>query len=86
MNDLIECRPLEPLSMNELETLRRTATRYSELMRERDYLVGLMFLAVRTGDTELKATTRQRLAEAEVECNKCYAALRGGREPLSMAA
>ncbi len=67
-----------PLTMTELSTLQRTAARYSELVQERDYLVGLMFLAVRTRDTDLKATARKRLAEVEVECDKCYSALRGG--------
>ena len=87
MNDLNECRPLTPLTMTELEMLRRAATRYSELVRERDYLVGLMFLAVRTGDTNLKAATKKRLADAEIECNRCYAALRGGgQETLGEAA
>lgn len=87
MNDLIASKPLDPLTMTEHEMLRRAATRYSELVRERDYLVGLMFLAVRTGDTNLKATTKKRLADAEIECNKCYAALRGGgQETLREAA
>jgi hypothetical protein len=86
MNELIECKPLGPLTMTEHEMRRRTARRYAELVRERDYLVGLMFLAVRTGDTNLKATTEKRLAEAETECDTCYAALRGGQETLSEAA
>jgi len=72
--------------MTELERLRRTAARYSELVRERDYLVGLMFLAVKKGDTDLKETMKKRLADAEIECDKCYSALRGGQETLSEAA
>ncbi|HEV2576728.1 MAG TPA: hypothetical protein VGU25_05915 [Acidobacteriaceae bacterium] len=87
MNGLIECGTFAPLTMTDHEMLRRAAMRYSELVRERDYLLGLMFLAVRTGDTNLKATTKKRLADAEIECNKCYAALRGGgQETLSEAA
>lgn len=87
MNDQIGGRPLEPLTMTELKTLERTATRYSELMREREYLVGLMCLAVREGDRNLKATTKRRLEDKEIECNECYAALRGaGQEMLREAA
>lgn len=87
MNDLIAYRTLDPLTMTELSTLERTAARHWQLVRERDHLVGLMFLAVRTGNTELKATTRKRLADVEAECNKCYATLRGGgRQAMSEAA
>ena len=87
MTDLIAGKPMDPLMVTELELLQRRATRYSELVKQRDYLVGLMCLAVRTGDTTLKATTKQRLADTEAECNECYAALLGGtRETLQEAA
>lgn len=86
MNDLIASRTLGPLTITELSTLERTAARYSQLVRERDDLVGLMFLAVRTRDTDLKATARKRLADVEIECDKCYSALRGGQTMMSEAA
>jgi hypothetical protein len=61
--------------MLELGMMQRMATRYSEMMRERAYLVGLMNLADRTGDTNLLATTRKRLAKAELECSDCASTL-----------
>ena len=75
MNDEIAYRPLECLTMLELEMLQRTARRYSEIVREHEYLVGLMNLAVRTGDTNLLARTKKRLAQTEAECKDCSSAL-----------
>jgi hypothetical protein len=76
MNDEVAYRPLECLTMLELGKLQRMATRYSEMVREHAYLVGLMNLALRTGDSNLLATTKKRLAETERECNECSSALR----------
>jgi len=64
-------RPLECLTMLELELLQRTATRYSEIVREHAYLVGLMNLAMRTGDANLLARTKNRIAQTEVEYKEC---------------
>jgi hypothetical protein len=87
MNDEMVYRPLECLTSSELGMLQRMATRYSEIARERAYLVGLMNLAVRTEDAKLLATARERLAEAEFECSQCSSAMRVlGRELLSAAA
>jgi len=87
MNYESSCRPLEYLTSTELGTLQRMATRYSEIMREHAYLVGLVNLALRTGDTKLLATARERLAETELECSQCSSAMRMlGRELLSAAA
>lgn len=87
MNDEIAYKPLECLTRTELGTLQRMATRYSEIVREHEYLVGLMNLALRTGDANLLATTRERLAETALECSQCSSAMRIlGRELLSAAA
>ncbi len=87
MNDEMVCRPLECLTMTELGMLQRMATRYSEIMREHAYLLGLMDLARRTGDRKLLATTKDRIAETELECIQCSTAMRAlGREMLSGAA
>lgn len=87
MKDEIAYRPLECLTMTELGTLQRMAARYSEIVREHAYLVGLMNLAARTGDTKLLATAKERLAEAELECSQCSSAMRVlGRELLCAAA
>jgi len=75
MNDEIAYRPLECLTMLELEMVQRTATRYSEIVREHAYLVGLVNLAVRTGDTNLLARTKKRLAQTEAEYKECSSAL-----------
>jgi hypothetical protein len=75
MNDWIAYRPLECLTMLELGMLQRTATRYSEIVREHAYLVGLMNLAVRTGDANLLARAKKRLAETELEFKECTSAL-----------
>ncbi len=85
MNDAIAYRPLECLTMLELGKLQRLATRYSEMVREHAYLVGLMNLALRTGDTNLLATTKKRLAQTELECNECSSALRLMRQELLSA-
>lgn len=85
MNDAIAYRPLECLTMLELGMLQRMATRYSEIVREHAYLVGLMNLALRTGDTNLLATAKKRLAETERECNECSSALRDARRELLSA-
>lgn len=85
VNDEIAYRPLECLTMLELGKLQRMATRYSETVREHAYLVGLMNLAVRTGDTNLLATTKRRLAETELECNECSSALEVMRQELLRA-
>ena len=82
MYEEIAYRPLESLTMLELGMLQRLATRYSEMVREHAYLVGLVNLAMRTGDTDLLATAKRRLAEAEIECNECYSALRALRQEL----
>ena len=62
--------------MLEIGKLQRMATRYSEMVREHAYLVGLMSLAAREGDSNLRARTKKRLAETELECNECLQALR----------
>lgn len=51
------------------------ATRYSEMVREHAYLVGLMSLAAREGDSNLQARTKKRLAETELERDECLLAL-----------
>jgi hypothetical protein len=61
--------------MLELEMLQRTATRYSEIVREHAYLVGLANLAVRNGDTNLLARTKKRLAQTEAEAKECSSTL-----------
>jgi hypothetical protein len=61
--------------MLEIGKLQRMATRYSEMVREHAYLVGLMSLAAREGDSNLQARTKKRLAETELECNECLLAL-----------
>jgi hypothetical protein len=67
--------------------LQRTATRYSEIVREHAYLVGLMNLAVRTEDANLLARTKKRLAQTEVEYKECSSALGFlGQELLGAAA
>jgi hypothetical protein len=71
--------------MLELGKLQRMATRYSEMMREHAYLVGLMNLAVRTGDINLLARAKRRLAETELECNECSSALQVMRQELLSA-
>jgi hypothetical protein len=76
MKDEIAYRPLEALTMAELGVLKRVATRYSEIAREHAYLVGLMSLAVRTGDTNLLVTAKRRLAETERQFEECSSALR----------
>ena len=69
--------------MTELGMLQRMATRYSEIVREHAYLVGLVSLATRTGDMKLLATAKERLAETELECSQCSTAMRAlGRELL----
>lgn len=83
MNDAIAYRPLECLTMIELEMLQRMATRYSEVVREHAYLVGLMNLAVRTGDTNLLATAKRRLVQTEIEYKECTAALEAMKQELS---
>ena len=55
--------------------LQRMAAHYSEMVREHAYLVGLMNLAVQTGDIDLLGRTKRRLAETELECNECLLAL-----------
>ncbi|HEY1576324.1 MAG TPA: hypothetical protein VGF82_04545 [Terracidiphilus sp.] len=85
MDDEIAYRPLESLTMSELGKLQRMATRYSEMVREHAYLVGLMNLAMRTGETNLLATTKKRLAETELECNECSLALRLMRKEMLSA-
>jgi hypothetical protein len=87
MNNEFACRPLECLTMTELGMLQRLATRYSEIVREHGYLVGLMNLALRTGDVKLLATAKERLAESELESSQCCSAMRAlGREMLAGAA
>jgi hypothetical protein len=84
MKDEIAYGPLECLTMKELAMLQRMATRYSEIVREHAYLVGLMNLAMRTGDKKLLATTKGRLAETEFESSQCSTAMRVlGRELMS---
>ena len=85
VNDEIAYRPLECLTMSELEKLQRMATRYSEMVREHAYLVGLMNLAAREGDSNLRARTKKRLAETELECNECLSALDVMRHELLSA-
>lgn len=75
MYDEIAFRPLECLTMLELGMLQRTAARYAEIVREHAYLVGLMNLAVRTGDANLLARTKKRLAQTETEHKECSSAL-----------
>lgn len=75
MYDEIAYRPLECLTMLELEMLQRTATRYSEIVREHAYLVGLLNLAVRTGDANLLTRTKKRLAQTEAEHKECSSEL-----------
>jgi hypothetical protein len=58
------------------------ATRYSEIVREHAYLIGLMNLAVRTGDANLLTQTEKRLVETELECNECSSTLRSMRQEL----
>jgi hypothetical protein len=71
-------------TMMETASLKRIATRYSEIEREHAYLVGLMNLAVRTGDTNLLATAKRRLAEMELQRSECFSGLGGiGQEILS---
>ena len=55
--------------------LQRMATRYAEMVREHDYLAGLMNLAAREGDSNLLARAKKRLADTELECNECLLAL-----------
>lgn len=86
MNSEIACRPLECLTSTELGMLQRMATRYSEIVREHTYLVGLMNLAERTEDAKLLATTRERLAETALECSQCSSAMRILRRGLLSAA
>ena len=71
--------------MLELGKLQRMATRYSEMVREHAYLVGLMNLAARTGDTNLLATAKRRLAQTELECKECSSALEVMRQELLSA-
>lgn len=71
--------------MTELRMLERMAARYSEVERQRIYLVGLMNLAVRAGDAKLLATAKERLREAERECNECSSALRDLRREMLSA-
>jgi hypothetical protein len=85
LNDEIAYRPLERLTMLELGTLQRMATRYSEMVREHAYLVGLMNLALRTGDINLLTATKKRIAQTELECNECSAAMRAMRQELLSA-
>ena len=59
VDDEIAYRPLECLTMLELGKLQRMATRYSEMVRDHAYLVGLMNLALRTGDINLLATAKE---------------------------
>ena len=76
MNDGIAYKPLECLTMSDPGMLQRMAARYAEMVREHAYLVGLMDLAVRAGDSNLLTRTKKRLAETELECNECCRALR----------
>ena len=85
-NDEIAYRPLECLTMLELGKLQRMATRYAEMVREHAYLVGLMNLALQTGDINLLARTKRRLAETELECNECLLALQILQRELLSAA
>ena len=86
MNYKIADIPIESLTTAEIGMLRRMAARYYEIMREHTYLVGLMNLAVRAGDTNLLATTKKRLAETEKQRNECFSGLENSREEVNMAA
>lgn len=78
-------RPVECLTMLDIGMLQRMAARYAETVREHAYLVGLMNLAVRTGDADLLATAKKRLAETERECKECSMTLEDFRRELLCA-
>ena len=78
-------RPAERLTMTELGMLQRMATQYSGMVRRHAYLVGLMSLAARMGDAHLLESTKKRLAENELECDRCFSALRVLRQELLSA-
>lgn len=86
MNYKIADIPLDSLTTTEIGMLERMAARYSEIMQEHAYLVGLMSLAMRTGDTNLLATAKKRLAETEKQRNECFSGLETGRQELSSTA
>lgn len=86
MNYKIADIPIESLTTTEIGMLRRMAARYSELMKEHAYLVGLMSLATRTGDMNLLATTKKRLAEMEKQRDECFSGLESRREEVNAGA
>ena len=71
--------PLESLTTTEIEMLRQMAAQYAEIMQEHAYLTGLTSLATRTGDPNLLAMTKKRLAEVERQRGECFSGLEGDR-------
>lgn len=86
MNHKIADIPIQSLTKTEIAILRRMANHYSEIMQKHAYLQGLMNLAIRTGDTNLLATAKRRLAETEKQRNECFSGLEISREEVNAAA
>ena len=68
--------------MTDLGMLDRMATHHSEMVRKHAYLVGLMSLAVQTGDSRLQESVKKQVAESELECDRCFSELRVLRQEL----
>lgn len=86
MNYKIADVPLESLTTEEIAMLRRMAARYAEIMQERAYLMGLTGLAMRAGDMNLLALTKNRLADVEKQRAECFSGLQGERRVRVSAA